>query len=70
MAGAFGFEADHYDVSKKIAEQSFVPSIQAMPSDAILVSDGFSCREQALHFTKKKSYHLAQVLEMVLNKDS
>ena len=57
MAGAFGFEKDHYEVSMKVAETSLVPALEKAGSVRVL-TDGFSCREQVEHISGKKPLHL------------
>ena len=64
MAGAFGYEADHYDISKTLAERVLVPAIQGSELGTIVISDGFSCRSQIRHFCPQtRVMHLAQVLD-------
>ena len=46
MAGPFGFDADKFDVSMAIGERVLLPAVRNAPSDTLIVSDGFSCREQ------------------------
>ena len=46
MAGAFGFEAEHYEVSLAVAERVLLPAVRAAGPDALILADGFSCREQ------------------------
>lgn len=46
MAGSFGFEADKYDVSVAVGERRLLPAIRQAPASALIVADGFSCREQ------------------------
>jgi FAD/FMN-containing dehydrogenase/Fe-S oxidoreductase len=62
MAGPFGFEADKFEVSKKIAADSLLPAIEAASPTTILVADGFSCREQIAHFAHRPAVHFAEVL--------
>jgi Fe-S cluster assembly iron-binding protein IscA len=64
MAGAFGFERDHYDISIACAERVLLPAVRAEPEDTLLVTDGFSCREQIAQTTGRRALHLAEVLEM------
>ena len=67
MAGAFGFEAgEHYDVSVKAGELGYLPHVRETPSDDIVMSDGFSCREQALQLTDREPLHLADVVWLAL----
>ncbi len=63
MAGAFGYEANHYDMSRALAERVLVPAIKTAEPEAIVISDGFSCRSQVRHFCPSaRVMHLAQVL--------
>ncbi|HEV2699280.1 MAG TPA: FAD-linked oxidase C-terminal domain-containing protein [Terriglobales bacterium] len=66
MAGAFGFEKDKYDVSHAIAELELLPAIRKAPLDSLLISDGFSCREQIKQCTGRRALHLAEVIQMAL----
>lgn len=67
MAGAFGYESDHYEVGIKCGERVLLPAIHSAPRDALIISDGFSCREQILQHTDRHGLHLAQVLQMALH---
>jgi Fe-S oxidoreductase len=62
MAGSFGFEADHYDVSQQIGELVLLPAVRQAPADTLLVADGFSCREQIWQATGREAMHFAEVL--------
>ncbi len=62
MAGAFGFEAEHYEVSLAVAEQALLPAVRAAGPEVLIVADGFSCREQIGQLTGRRSRHLAEVL--------
>ncbi|MDI1480279.1 FAD-binding and (Fe-S)-binding domain-containing protein [Polyangium sp. y55x31] len=66
MAGSFGFEADHYDVSRAIGERALLPAVRKAEEDTLVVTDGFSCRQQIEHFTGRRSLHVAEVLEMAI----
>ena len=66
MAGAFGFEREHYDVSVACGERVLLPAVRQAPTDAIILTDGFSCREQIAQTTPRSAMHLAQVLHMAL----
>jgi len=61
MAGAFGFEREHYEASKKAFERALGPAIEAHPNAQIAVM-GISCRKQIEHFTGRTVCHLAEVL--------
>jgi FAD/FMN-containing dehydrogenase/Fe-S oxidoreductase len=66
MAGAFGFERDHYDVSMAAGERVLLPAVRRAPRDALIVADGFSCREQIAQSTDRRALHLAEVLRMAM----
>jgi Fe-S oxidoreductase len=62
MAGPFGFEADKFEVSKKIAEDSLLPAVRSAGPMTIIVADGFSCREQISQLGARETMHFAEVL--------
>jgi Fe-S oxidoreductase len=66
MAGSFGFEAEHYDVSMDVGELKVLPAVRATSDDTLLIADGFSCREQIQDGTDRHALHLAEVLQMAL----
>jgi FAD/FMN-containing dehydrogenase/Fe-S oxidoreductase len=66
MAGAFGYEKRHYDISMKIGERRLFPAIQAAGDDHRVVANGFSCRHQIEHATGRKAQHAIQVLAEAL----
>ncbi len=66
MAGSFGFEKQHYDISIKIGERVLLPAIKASSSETLIIMNGFSCREQVMQTTGRKVLHLAQVLQLAL----
>ncbi len=70
MAGAFGFEKDHYDVSVKAGERVLLPAVRAAEKDTLIIANGFSCREQIEQTTDRQALHLAQVLQMALREGS
>jgi hypothetical protein len=67
MAGPFGFEKDKYDVSQAVGERMLMPAVRDTPAETLIVSDGFSCREQIIHATGRRALHLAEVLRLALN---
>ncbi|HEX6406171.1 MAG TPA: hypothetical protein VFZ90_03175, partial [Gemmatimonadales bacterium] len=70
MAGAFGFErGEHYDVSIACGERVLLPAVRAADDDALIIANGFSCREQISQTTDREALHLAQVLRMALQQD-
>ncbi|MFT4112793.1 FAD-binding and (Fe-S)-binding domain-containing protein [Silvibacterium sp.] len=62
MAGPFGFEKEKYEVSQTLGERVLLPAFRNADADAILVSDGFSCREQVAQNLPRHAVHLAEVL--------
>jgi FAD/FMN-containing dehydrogenase/Fe-S oxidoreductase len=66
MAGAFGFEADHYEVSLAAAERTLLPAVRAAGPDVQILADGFSCREQIRQLTGRRARHLAEVVRDAL----
>ena len=63
MAGPFGFEAEKYQVSRAIGERVLLPAVRNAADDTVIVTDGFSCREQIAQATGRKAMHLAEVLQ-------
>ena len=61
LAGNFGMEAGHYDLSVAVASHSLLPSLSAQP-DAVYLADGFSCRTQAAQLAGRRGVHLATLL--------
>ena len=66
MAGAFGYEAAHYDLSMRIGELELLPAIRARKPDELIVAPGTSCRQQISHGANRTALHPARVLEMAL----
>ena len=64
LAGSWGYEAGHYDVSLACGERALLPAAREASTDTLLVADGFSCRTQIEHGTGRKALHLAQVLAL------
>ncbi|CAG7572329.1 FAD/FMN-containing dehydrogenase [Barrientosiimonas humi] len=62
LAGNFGVELGHHDVSVKVAEHQLLPALRDEP-DAVLLADGFSCRTQAADLLDRRGIHLAQLLD-------
>jgi FAD/FMN-containing dehydrogenase/Fe-S oxidoreductase len=62
MAGSFGYEASHYDVSMQMAEASLLPAVRRQP-DAIVVADGTSCRHQIADGAQRDAVHVAVLLD-------
>jgi len=66
MAGAFGYQEDHYEVSMRMAERSLLPAVRGAPADALIVADGTSCRHQIEDGAGRRAVHVARVLEAAL----
>lgn len=64
MAGGFGYERDHYAVSRACGERRLLPAVRGAPEDTLVIADGFSCREQIRQGTGRNALHLAEVLRM------
>jgi FAD/FMN-containing dehydrogenase/Fe-S oxidoreductase len=67
MAGAFGFEQGHYDVSTRVGERVLLPSVREAAQQTIVVADGFSCREQIAQTTDRLALHPVQVMKLALD---
>ena len=70
MAGSFGFEKEHYDLSTKIANRRLVPAVNATEPEISIVAPGISCRQQIEHLTGRKAKHPAEVLWEALSGES
>ncbi|HET8582611.1 MAG TPA: FAD-linked oxidase C-terminal domain-containing protein [Jatrophihabitans sp.] len=66
LAGNFGVERGHYDVSVAVAETALLPAVRAAPHDAVILADGFSCRTQLEQLAGVQSLHLAELLDQAL----
>jgi Fe-S oxidoreductase len=62
MAGAFGFEAEHYDISLAIGERVLLPAVREAAAETLILADGFSCRQQIAQTTGRRPVHLAELL--------
>ena len=67
MAGAFGFEQGHYEVSMAVGERVLLPKVREASEHTIVVADGFSCREQIAQSTNRLALHPAQLLKLALD---
>ncbi|MFF1513493.1 FAD-binding and (Fe-S)-binding domain-containing protein [Streptomyces sp. NPDC058305] len=66
LAGNFGFEKGHEDVSTACAEEQLLPAVRAAAPDAVILTDGYSCRTQLAHHSDRTGRHLAEVLAEAL----
>jgi Fe-S oxidoreductase len=67
MARAFGYHAEHHDVSMAMGELSLLPAVRATPAEACVVADGTSCRAQITDGTGRTAVHAAVVLAEALD---
>jgi FAD/FMN-containing dehydrogenase/Fe-S oxidoreductase len=67
MAGSFGYEAEHYDVSMKMAEASLLPKVRAADTATLIIADGTSCRHQIHDGAPRGALHVARVLAQALD---
>ena len=62
MAGSFGYEADHYEISMNMGELALFPALRETDEDALICAPGFSCRHQIRDGTGRKAYHPAELI--------
>jgi len=67
MAGSFGYELEHYDISRQVGEQRLSPAVRQARPDAVIVAPGFSCRLQIQHCTGREAVHPAVLLRSLLS---
>jgi Fe-S oxidoreductase len=66
MAGSFGYDASHYEVSMKMGELSLLPRVRASSAETLIVADGTSCRHQIRDGAQREAVHVARVLQQAL----
>ena len=62
LAGNWGVEKGHHDVSVAVAETQLLPAVRDLPDDAVVLADGFSCRTQLDQLAHRQGQHLAELL--------
>ena len=67
MAGSFGYEAEHYETSMKMAELDLLPRVRKAERNTLIVADGTSCRTQIRHGADRDAWHVARVLDLALD---
>jgi FAD/FMN-containing dehydrogenase/Fe-S oxidoreductase len=67
LAGSFGFESGHDEISRKIGEQRLIPMVRQAAKDTLIIADGFSCKHQIKEMTDREALHTAQLLQMALH---
>jgi Fe-S oxidoreductase len=70
MAGPFGFEKEKYEVSQTLGERVLLPAVRSASEDTLVVSDGFSCREQIAQSTNRRALHFAEVISSLPRRHS
>jgi Fe-S oxidoreductase len=68
LAGNWGVEKGHHDVSVAIAEHQLLPAVAALPDDGVVLADGFSCRTQLDDLAGRGGLHLAELLASRLSR--
>jgi Fe-S oxidoreductase len=63
MAGSFGYEKEHFEVSKTIGENVLLPAVRQCSQETMIVANGFSCRHQIADFSDKKAVHWVESVE-------
>ena len=66
MAGSFGFETEHYDISVSLGNRRLAPAVQAAEAETEIVAPGVSCRQQIEHLAGRLARHPAQILRDAL----
>jgi Fe-S oxidoreductase len=67
MAGSFGYEREHYEISRAIGEQRLFPALRQADPETVIVAPGFSCRRQIEQFTGRTALHPAELLWQLLD---
>ena len=66
MAGSFGYEEEHYDISMQMAERRLLPAVRDAAANTLIVAAGISCRQQIKHGASRQALHPAEVLRAAL----
>jgi len=69
MAGPFGFEREKFALSQAVGDRVLLPAVRSAEPDTLIISDGFSCREQIFQATGRRAIHLAEVLQLALRRE-
>jgi FAD/FMN-containing dehydrogenase/Fe-S oxidoreductase len=70
MAGSFGFEREHYDLSLSIGGMRLFPAVNAAPAEAIIAATGVSCRQQIMQGTSRPAVHPVELLRAVVHTEA
>jgi Fe-S oxidoreductase len=66
MAGPFGFDKGKYEVSQAVGERVLLPAVRGAQPETLIISDGFSCREQIFQATGRQAMHLAEAIQLAM----
>ena len=66
MAGSFGYDASHYDISMSMAQAKLLPKVREASADSVIVADGFSCRHQIADGAQREAVHVCEVIAKAL----
>jgi Fe-S oxidoreductase len=67
MAGSFGYEKEHYEISRRVGEHQLFPALRQADAETAIVASGFSCRMQIQHFSGRTALHPAQLLDALFS---
>ncbi len=70
LAGSFGFEHEHHEISLEIGEHKLMPMVREAAGDTLVIADGFSCKTQVEQMTDRRPLHTAQVIKMAMDHGS
>ena len=70
MAGTFGYEREHYEISMRMAERDLLPAVRAAGADTLVVADGMSCKHQIAHGSGRRALHVAEVYAAALEEET
>ena len=66
MAGSFGYETEHYGLSREIGELRLAPALRAQPADALVTATGVSCRQQIRHLAQREAWHPLELVRQAV----
>lgn len=66
LAGSFGFEKDHHEISMQSGERVLLPAVREQDQNTMILTNGFSCREQIAQGTNRKAFHLAELMHLAI----
>ena len=66
----FGFEKEHYEISIASGERVLLPAVREADQDTLIITDGFSCREQIAQTTERRALHLSEVIQLALHQEA